>query len=225
MTDDHDDIYILELTVDDLLKDKVSDREQRLRSQTIDTLVSRELKKEKELTGYGRIISKVNDLALSVAVASGVSGLVGYLHDHSAVEYGVKGGLVALTSGAVMYGIGKVIKQFKNSPEKSDQEKRAEKVKEYEGLLSSQETYRKSHHKVAIVGAAAGLFTIVSGILIAAPYTILAALSGIGAGTGLAAGTANMGVTGGRMLYSIKQKLDQYDLERARLVGAELFHK
>jgi len=228
MNDDQDDIYILELAVDDFVKDqilknKISEREQSLRSQTIDTLVSRELRNEKELTGFARVKNKLNDYAINAAVAASTTGLIGYLHDESVAEYAVKGGLVALTSAAVLYGIGKVLKYFKHSPEKTDEEKRKEKVKEYERLLSSQETYRKSKHKAALVGAAVGLITIIGGVLVAAPYTILASLYGIGAGTGLAAGTANMGVNGGRELYSRKQKLEQYDLERARIVGAELF--
>ncbi|MBI2102431.1 hypothetical protein HYT55_01210 [Candidatus Woesearchaeota archaeon] len=222
---DQDDIYILELAIDDPLKDNRSARQQQLRSATIDSLVSRELKEERELTGYGKVRAKVNDLALSVGVASGVSGLVGYLHDQNVSEYAVKGGFVAVTSAALLYGLGKAIKYFKPSPVKTDGEKRAEKVKEYAGLLSSREIYQKSNHKVAIVGAFTGLFAIVSGVLFAVPYTVLAALSGIGAGTGLAAGTATMGVAAARILHSRKRKLDQYDIERARIVGEELFKK
>ncbi len=228
MDDDQDDIYILELAVDDFVKDqilknKISGRERSLRSQTIDTLVSRELNAGKELTGFAKIRTQINDYAINAAVAASTTGVIGYLHDESVVEYAVKGGLVAVTSTAVLYGLGKVLKYFKPSPEKTDEEKREEKVKEYEQLLSSQETYRKSKHKAALVGAAVSLITIIGSVLVAAPYTILASLYGIGAGTGLAAGTANMGVTGGRELYSRKQKLEQYDLERARIVGAELF--
>ncbi len=225
MYDDQDDIYILELARDDFLKDKVSDRERQLRSATIDSLVSRELKEEKALTGYGKVRAKVNDFALSVGVASGVSGLVGYLHNESVAEYALKGGLVALTSTVVLYGVAKIIQHFRPSPEKTNEEKREEKINEYDGLLSAREKYQKSNHKVAIVGAAAGVFTIISGVVIAAPYTVLAALSGIGAGTGLAAGTSNMGVVAARTLFLTKQKLNRYDLERARLVGAELFKK
>ncbi len=225
MNYDDDDFYVLELDADAYKKDQASEKETRLRSQTIDTLVSRELEKEKELTGFAKLRQKAYNYTLPVAVASGVSGLVGYLQDESVAEYALKGGLVAVTYAAVWYGVGKIINLFKPSPVKSDEEKRAEIVKTYKGLLSAKDTYQKSNHKVALVGAAAGLFTIVSGVLVVAPYTILAALSGIGAGTGLAAGTTVSGVTATRVSHLMKRKLEQYDLERARSVGSEMFKR
>ncbi len=225
MTNNKDDIYILELAGDDFVKNRVPSREQNLRSQTIDALVSRELKKEKELTGFAKLRQKAQDYTIHVGIASGVSGLVGYLQDESVAEYAVKGGLVAVTYATVLYGVGKLIKYLKSSPIKTDEDKRKEKVKEYENLLSARDTYQKSNHKVALVGTAAGLFTIVSGVLVAAPYTVLGALCGIGAGTGLAAGTTVSGVTGTRVSHLMKRKLEQYDLERARIVGSEMFKK
>lgn len=228
MYDDQDDISILKLEIDDFLKDKVSDREQQLRSATIDSLVSRELKEEQALTGYDKLRKKVNDLALSVGVASGVSGLVGYLHDESVAEYAVKGGLVAVTSAAIMYGIGKTIMHFYPSQRnKSDKEKRIKKVREYDEVLNTRKNFHTASlgHKAAIIGIFSGAIALVGGVLVAAPYAALAAWYGIGAGTGLAAASSEVAVKTGTEFYSRKQKLEQYDLERARLVGAELFKK
>ncbi len=222
---DFDDIFILE--VPNPFEEPAFERERQLRFLTIDALVSRELKEERALTGFAKARAKVNDLTLYVGVASGVSGLVGYLHDQSVPEYALKGGLVAATFSAVVYGLGKVIKYFKHSPEKTNEEKRDEKIKEYEQALTTRKNYDENSFKqkavmVAIMG---GAIAIVGGVIVAAPYATLAAWYGIGAGTGLASATSELAVKTGKELYSRKQKLEQYDLERARIVGAELFKK
>ncbi len=225
--DDDDDFYVLELDADAYKKDKASEKENRLRSQTIDTLVSRELKAEQELTGFAKIKSKVNNYAINATVAASTTGLIGYLHDESVAEYAVKGGLISLTVAAAAYCVGKAIGYFKPASPQTDKEKHNQKVKEYGRLIDSQDKYLKlsPKQKVIAVGTVAGVTVIAASVAGGIPFAVLGSLYDIGAGTGFMAMASEVSVASGRVLYSRQQKLEQYDLERARIVGSEKFKR